>query len=77
MATTAIDIVRLIVVSNDASLLRLLGAAAQSNAWHLETLGLVGMLWNECTPVKGSILHYWTFAVETTGDYTCCGGCGG
>jgi two-component system, NtrC family, response regulator AtoC len=38
MATTAIDNVRLMVVSNDASLLRLIGAAAQSNAWHLETL---------------------------------------
>jgi two-component system response regulator AtoC len=38
MATTAIDTIRLMVVSNDASFLRLLGAAARSNAWHLETL---------------------------------------
>jgi two-component system, NtrC family, response regulator AtoC len=38
MATTAVDTFRLMVVSDDASLLRLLGAAAQSNAWHLETL---------------------------------------
>lgn len=38
MGNTAIDTVRLMVVSNDHSFLRLLGAAAQSNAWHLETL---------------------------------------
>jgi two-component system, NtrC family, response regulator AtoC len=38
MATTAIDTVRLMVVSNEAPLLRLLGAAAQSNAWYLETV---------------------------------------
>ena len=38
MAHAAIDTVRLMVVSNDDSFLRLLGAAARSNAWHVETL---------------------------------------
>lgn len=37
MAITAINTVRLMVVSNEGPVLRLLSAAAQSNAWHLET----------------------------------------
>ena len=37
MASTAIQTVRLMLVSSEASLLRLLGTAAQSNGWHLQT----------------------------------------
>jgi two-component system, NtrC family, response regulator AtoC len=37
MAPNSIETVRLLVVSSEVSVLRLLGSAAQSNSWHLET----------------------------------------
>src|SRR3954469_235758 len=37
MASTAIQTVRLMLVSSEPSLVRLLGTAAQSNGWHLQT----------------------------------------
>ena len=37
MASTAIQTVRLMLVSTEPSLVRLLGTAAQSNGWHLQT----------------------------------------
>ena len=37
MAPTTIETLRLMVVSRDLSLFRLLGSTAKSNAWHLET----------------------------------------
>ena len=37
MAANTTDTLRLLVVSNEASMLRLLGSTAQSNSWHLET----------------------------------------
>src|SRR6202162_1478672 len=37
MAANKTDTLRLLVVSSEASILRLLGSTAQSNSWHLET----------------------------------------
>lgn len=37
MASTAVETVRVMVVSNQAPILRLLGAVADTNGWHLET----------------------------------------
>jgi DNA-binding NtrC family response regulator len=37
MAPNTIETLRLLVVSNEASVLRLLGSTAQSNSWHLDT----------------------------------------
>ena len=37
MAPTTIETLRLMVVSTEVSVLRLLGSTAQSNSWHLET----------------------------------------
>src|SRR6202166_3692115 len=37
MASQIIETLRLLVVSNEPSVLRLLGSTAQSNSWHLET----------------------------------------
>src|SRR6202795_1250043 len=37
MATQTIETLRLLVISNEPSVLRLLGSTAQSNSWHLET----------------------------------------
>ncbi|MGA8191499.1 MAG: sigma-54 dependent transcriptional regulator [Candidatus Sulfotelmatobacter sp.] len=37
MAPNTIETLRLLVVSSEASILRLLGSTAQSNSWHLET----------------------------------------
>jgi DNA-binding NtrC family response regulator len=37
MAPNTIETVRLLLVSSEVSVLRLLGSAAQSNSWHLET----------------------------------------
>src|ERR1700733_16161291 len=37
MSPNTIEIFRLLVVSSEVSVLRLLGSTAQSNSWHLET----------------------------------------
>ena len=37
MAPNTIETLRLLVVSSEVSVLRLLGSTAQSNSWHLET----------------------------------------
>ena len=37
MAPNTIETLRLLVVSSEPSILRLLGSTAQSNSWHLET----------------------------------------
>jgi len=37
MAPNTVETLRLLVVSNEASVLRLLGSTAQSNSWHLDT----------------------------------------
>ena len=37
MAANTTETLRLLVVSSEASMLRLLGRTAQSNSWHLET----------------------------------------
>ena len=37
MASQTIETLRLLVISNEPSVLRLLGSTAQSNSWHLET----------------------------------------
>ena len=77
MAPNTIETVRLLVVSSEVSVLRLLGSAAQSNSWHLETSASG---WDAMERVQSGTAPHLLLLDLPRGDgdgLHCCLGCAG
>jgi hypothetical protein len=70
MAPNTIETLRLLVVSSEASILRLLGLLRNPipGIWKLRPA--VGMPWSECNPAPRPICYCWIFLAETATAFT-------
>ncbi len=77
MAPNTIETLRLLVVSSEVSVLRLLGSTAQSNSWHLETSASGWDAMERVQSDSAPICCSWISLEATATVFTCYRGCEG